>query len=171
MKKLIQQYIQQSEVDNLVRQHLDAYDNGDEYYVKLFCASERHLVEYKVREWVKDIVDSQKIYTNDKYQVAVTDDPSSDVIHLSIKRHDRGVMKDWRDFQEIKNQLVGEENEGVELYPAESRLVDSANQYHIWVVRDPSFKFNFGYKERYVTDKPFGNAKQRTIKTKNIKTK
>jgi len=37
-------------------------------------------------------------------------------------------------MQEIKNQICGCEAEGVELYPAESRLVDQANQYHIWVL-------------------------------------
>jgi hypothetical protein len=37
-------------------------------------------------------------------------------------------VHDWRDLQRIKNQLVGPECEAVELYPAESRKVDTANQ-------------------------------------------
>lgn len=56
--------------------------------------------------------------------------------HLSIRRRDRSTARDWRHFQRIKNQLCGPEYEGMELYPKESRLVDTANQYHIWVVPD-----------------------------------
>ena len=39
-----------------------------------------------------------------------------DMVWLSIKEKQR-ALKDWRDFMEIKNQLVGEEHEAVELYP------------------------------------------------------
>lgn len=55
-----------------------------------------------------------------------------DAIHLSIRRQDRQPARDWRDFQRIKNQLAGPEWEAMEIYPAESRLVDGANQYHLW---------------------------------------
>lgn len=54
--------------------------------------------------------------------------------HLSIRRQDRKPCRDWRDFQAIKNQLCGSEREAVELYPAESRVVDTANQFHLWVL-------------------------------------
>src|SRR5204863_7367216 len=53
--------------------------------------------------------------------------------HLSIKRHDREPVSDWRDKQEIKNQLCGRECEGCEMYPAESRVVETSNQFHLWV--------------------------------------
>ena len=69
------------------------------------------------------------------------------IIHLSIKRHDREPVSDWRDMQEIKNQIVGKEHEAVEIYPADSRLVDTANQYHLWVLdtpRDEGGEFPFG---------------------------
>ena len=72
------------------------------------------------------------------------------MVWLSIKRHDKGPMHDWRHLQWIKNDLVGEECEGVELFPAESRLVDQANQYHLWVVEKPGERFPFGYEEREV---------------------
>ena len=61
-------------------------------------------------------------------------------------------IHDWRDFQRIKNELIGEEYEGVELYPAESRRVDTANQYHIWVAKNIEFRFPFGFNERVVDD-------------------
>lgn len=71
------------------------------------------------------------------------------VAHLSIKRNDREAIHDWRDFQRIKNELCGPEWEAVELYPAESRLVDTSNQYHLWACRSG---FNLGWDKRVVTD-------------------
>ncbi len=84
------------------------------------------------------------------------------VTHLSIKRHDRDVVlgKDWRDFQRIKNELCGEECEAFEIYPAEVRLVDTANQYHLWVL--PSgMHFPIGYNERLVAEETQDEARQR----------
>ncbi len=100
-----------------------------------------------------------KIWLNDLYQVNETD--IGEWIWLSIKRIDKDAIHDWRHLQEIKNMLVGKENEGVEIYPAESRLVDSANQYHLWVSKDSEYRFPWGFNERYVTDNPGANAKQR----------
>lgn len=68
--------------------------------------------------------------------------------HLSIRRNDRNGRPSWPDTQQIKNALVGAECEGVELYPAESRLVDVADQYHLWVITNPAFRFGFGFQER-----------------------
>lgn len=61
-------------------------------------------------------------------------------------------MHDWRDLQAIKNELVGPEHEAIELYPAESRLVDTANQYHLWVLKDPSQRIPVGWTQRLVMD-------------------
>lgn len=72
--------------------------------------------------------------------------------HLSIKRRDKHHIHNWRELQAIKNDLVGRENEGFELYPAESRLVDTANQYHIWVFCDPRQRVQTGFTERKVHD-------------------
>lgn len=104
------------------------------------------------------------VYRNDEFEVAVDmllSRVGQRMIHLSIKRLDREPIHDWRKLQQIKNELVGPEHEAVELYPAESRLVDSANQYHLWVMKDPRWRFPFGYIERLVMDNPGGNAKQR----------
>lgn len=81
---------------------------------------------------------------------------------LSIKRNDKEPCRDWRHFQWIKNQLCGPENEGVELYPAESRLTDGSNQFHLFILDDPAIKFPFGFHEgRNVTRQPLENGKQR----------
>jgi len=85
-----------------------------------------------------------------------------EMVWLSIKRIDKGVMHDWRHLQEIKNMIVGPEHEAVELYPAESRLTDTANQYHLWVLRSPTLRFPFGFDRRVVQDDPaVGNSRQR----------
>lgn len=76
------------------------------------------------------------IYQNARYEVHVhrfTKMPiGMTVIQLSIKRRDKREIHDWRDLQRIKNEIVGPEIEAIEIYPAESRLVDTANQYHLW---------------------------------------
>lgn len=76
-------------------------------------------------------------------------EPFGPGIHLSIKRHDKNTIHDWRDFQRIKNEILGPEMEAIELYPANSRLVDAANQYHLWCF--PELPMNFGFDIRDVT--------------------
>lgn len=89
-------------------------------------------------------------FINDTYQVArrvMGPDPAGgELVHLSIRRRDREPCRDWRDFQRIKNQLCGTESEGIELFPAESRLTDTANQYHMWVFT--KYKIPVGFKTR-----------------------
>jgi hypothetical protein len=55
-------------------------------------------------------------------------------MHLSFKRNDRAAVRDWRHFQAIKNEVAGAEREAIEIFPAESELVDGANEYHMWVL-------------------------------------
>jgi hypothetical protein len=54
------------------------------------------------------------------------------MIYLGISNVDQTARRDFRHFQAIKNQLAGEEWEGMEIYPAESRLVDPSNLFIIW---------------------------------------
>lgn len=92
-----------------------------------------------------------ELWINDLYQVQVRhlDDL---MVHLNIRRRDGGpILRDWRHFQQIKNELVGPECEAIELYPAESRLVDTSNKYHLYAVKDPTFRFPVGFTERQVS--------------------
>lgn len=57
-----------------------------------------------------------------------------DFWHLQIWRQDRKRIHRWADLQRIKNELVSVHAEGIELYPAESRLVNQAHVYHLWVL-------------------------------------
>lgn len=98
----------------------------------------------------------QSVYMNDLYQantevvVAPFGAVAGDVMWLSIKRRDKAPVHDWRDLQAIKNLIVGPEHEGFEVYPAESRLVDTANQYHLWVFLDPKVRLPVGFGDREV---------------------
>ncbi len=105
-------------------------------------------------------------YCNDVYHVVVrrlekAGPDRDDMLHLSIKRLDRQPIHDWRDLQRIKSELVGPECEAVELYPAESRLVDSANQFHLWAVVNPRYRFPIGWKERFVSEDSIGYSQNR----------
>ena len=92
-----------------------------------------------------------EMWRNDRYVVTVRrhlPHPFYEhMTHLSIRRVDRAPLRDWRHFQRIKNELCGPEWEGLELYPAESRLIDEANQFHLWVV---DAALPFGMFERSV---------------------
>jgi hypothetical protein len=92
-------------------------------------------------------------WVNDLYQVARVE-RNAGWVQLNIRRRDgRPIFRDWRHFQRIKNELLGDECEAIELYPAESRLVDTTNKYHLWGTTDPNFRFPVGWTEREVSDR------------------
>lgn len=80
--------------------------------------------------------EEQLVYHNNRYHVFyrkhTVEGVPHDIIHLSIKNNDRSARHDWRDFQRIKNEIVGPQREMVELYPREANKVDLSNQYHLW---------------------------------------
>lgn len=88
--------------------------------------------------------DGAQIWENHLYSVTVRNvatNPFSQIITepagivLGISSHDGEPRHDWREFQLIKNEIAGPEWEAVELYPAESRLLDSSNYYMLWCFR------------------------------------
>jgi len=115
------------------------------FALKLYPDWTRKMAEDSIRKALSD-----PVWMNDLYQVVVRD--LGDWVHLSIKRIDKEPIHDWRELQEIKNLLVGPENEALELYPAESRRVDTANQYHLWVIKDPASRLPVGFNARLVLD-------------------
>lgn len=102
-------------------------------------------------------------WINSRYTVLIRKPKSTigDLVHLSIKRNDKSPLHDWRDLQRIKNEILGPEQEAMELYPAESRLVDGANQYHLWCFLWQ--KAPFGYEAQRCVMLPGGmdGSKQR----------
>ncbi len=97
--------------------------------------------------WIEEQVQhigSLQSFANNLYVVVVE---RQDAFHrLSIQRHDRQPCREWRHLQQMKNQLFGPDHEAVELYPAEDRLIDTGNEYHLWVHTDPSFRFPLGFR-------------------------
>mgnify|MGYP003626764078 CR=1 FL=1 len=103
---------------------------------------------YIVQVYRKDMVLCHSILN-----VGTEDNPYEDwpeMIHLSIKRIDREPIMDWRHLQRIKNEILGEDYEAVQLFPKTERLVDTSNQYHLWAIADPKMVWPFGYMDREV---------------------
>jgi hypothetical protein len=92
--------------------------------------------------------DPDEVWASRLYNVLVRH-LDNGMTHLSVRRQDRAAVRDWRHMQQIKNEICGPEREACELFPAESRLADSANEYHMWVLPEGSV-FPFGYEDRFV---------------------
>lgn len=92
---------------------------------------------------------SMEVWANAIYEVVVRHKPDG-ITHLSIKRYTRQAVRDWRHLQQIKNEICGPEREAVELFPAESRLTDLANEAHLWVLPEGE-RFPFGWPTRAVS--------------------
>lgn len=94
-------------------------------------------------------------FVNSQYQVLVRDlgvvGALGPMAHLSIKRHDKNPIRDWRHLQRIKNELIGYHCEAVELYPDDRRLIDDANQFHLYALLESGRWFPFGDQERSVS--------------------
>lgn len=97
------------------------------------------------------------VFKNNQYQAMLREypydqnKPTEMVSWLVIRRLDSEAVHDWRHLQCIKNDLCGPEREGLEIYPAESRLVDQSNQFHLFVM-PLGVILPFGYQERDVSD-------------------
>ena len=69
---------------------------------------------------------------------------------LSIRNTpNTAAAHDWRSMQRIKNEIVGSQVDAIEIYPAESKLVDSCNQFHLWCL-PPGMSIPMGYQKRDV---------------------
>lgn len=114
-------------------------------------AEQSGLTEAQMRATLGHLHRNSVVFLNNVYQVDVSKVKTAgdwpDMVHLSIKRRDRArVGKEaYRDFMRIKDEMLGPEFEGVEVYPARSREVDASNQYHLWCFMDSKLRFPFGY--------------------------
>lgn len=95
----------------------------------------------------RELTDDEEAWSNDLYTAMVVrrtmPGVPGELVHISFHRHDKAPVRDWRHAQQIKNDIVGPEAEGIELYPAESRMVDMANQYHLWVLAEGRWPIGF----------------------------
>lgn len=116
-------------------------------------------VSYKeAKECYRRTYESGTTFINDTYQVTleVGKEISEGLVrspalvdkmeYLSIKRIDRERIRNWADLQQIKNMICedGENRFAVEIFPPESQLMNTANQYHLWVF-PPDFDIGLGY--------------------------
>ena len=161
MKPLEKSFIPESEVDMVIRDLRRAWDENRCAKFNYGQPMPQEMYDSMIKHVIMEAACSD-VYINDVYQVyKYVEGP---VIHLSIKRRDRKEIRDWRDVQDIKNQMLGEEVEAVELYPAESRRLDVANQYHIYSF-GPGHRFPFGFTDaRAVSDDlTLGKSQQRPL--------
>jgi hypothetical protein len=111
------------------------------------------------------VAEVSEIWRNDRYVAIVRRREDGDVASLSIRREDRKAIHDWRHLQLVKNDIAGPEAEAFELYPAESRLVDTSNQYWLWCM-PPGEQIPIGFSARAVQDEAdprFPAARQRPL--------
>ena len=109
------------------------------------------LTDEQLRNLYNDEFLAGTTWMNDIYVVILTT-LKGGITHLSIRRRDRRACRDWRDFQQMKNQLCGAEREAMEIYPAESRVIDTANQFHLWVLPEGMIVPTGYFMGRHVLD-------------------
>ena len=77
-------------------------------------------------------------YRNNRYTVMINANArimGIDAIKAMVQRHDdRPIPGHWRQLQNIKNKIFGDEATAIEFYPPESELEDVANIYWLWVI-------------------------------------
>ena len=136
----------------LVANHVDPVSPEEGNLVKAIAAEALISASDDVRK-ARGFEPDYLLYENKVFMVIVRlleyKDPRADKIWLSIKRHDRTSDVGWRDLQAIKNRLCGTDCVGLEVYPEHRKVVDTCNQYHLWVHR-PNVEIDFGYHERLV---------------------
>lgn len=110
--------------------------------------------------------EGERVWLNSRYQVRVNEFPTG-ITYLSIKRVKKEHIHDWREILRIKNELCGPDREAVELYPGMFRVVDTSNQYHLFVM-PLGVGINLGFIEPHVDDESpdqyeFNKPRQRPL--------
>ena len=124
-----------------------------EYVKKMYKSSKKSYkangLKYPSMGEIKRMIESthkEEIWSNNVYEVNVRCmDVNAGFYHLSIKNYERSTDISWQHKQWIKNDIMGDEYEGVELFPAESRMLNTANQYHLWCA--PKGVFGMGWHD------------------------
>lgn len=90
-------------------------------------------IEAETVEEGREILEGSYVFMNNVYQV-IRNQPNPDkrLTELTIRCHDETARHDWREFQLLKNAIVGPEWVAIEIYPAEESLVDEDNQFFLW---------------------------------------
>lgn len=105
--------------------------------------------DYRMEAWGNDLYDAIVRYM--PTTSIETGEYGGELIWISVKSHGRHPIRDWRHLQQIKNEIAGPEREAVEIFPAESRLVDTTNEFHLWVLPEGQ-RIPWGYNQRSVME-------------------
>lgn len=136
------------------RKHSGGPIKGWEPFALTFPAPNPKAEALDPEQYAQDMAEyatgKQSMWINNRYLV-IRKEMDNGFTWLSIRHLDRKPIRDWRHFQRIKNELCGKDREGFELYPCEERLVDEANQYHLWVLPKGE-RIPIGFEERIVGD-------------------
>tara|TARA_R110000824_G_scaffold219743_7_gene406739 strand:- start:291 stop:1112 length:822 start_codon:yes stop_codon:yes gene_type:complete len=150
---------------------------GRELAKQMLLGNTRRLTMTREPDWTPfeqaEDIGGDNVFVNSRYQVNVRrckwnqGSPAEIIgLHLSIKRHDKDVLNspdDWRDKMRIKNEIAGDESEAIELYPSMSRVVDSANQYHLWCL-PPNQSVPVGFDDLVTEDEStFGMEEKKKL--------
>lgn len=86
----------------------------------------------------REYLECRKLYSCLGYLVAVDEFDLPDLpgmLHIEVWDGEGrvGTEPSWAMKQRIKNMVAGEERVAVEVFPAESELVDNVDAYHLWV--------------------------------------
>ena len=114
----------------------------------------------------------QETWQNDIYIILVyRNEAADDMVHdpeykgkctwLSIRRRDRRPVNNWQDMQTIKNRLCGTECDAIQIFPKESKMVNTSNQYHL-IVMPEEVNIPFGWQARFVKKE---NRNSTTVQT------
>lgn len=127
----------------------------------------------RTTEWLpfEEVVPSpqgpgSRYFVNNRYEVEVRDAPNG-LTYLSMKRLKKAAVHDWRELWRVKNEITHPDREAFELYPGAWRLVDTSNQYHLFVL-PMGMVMNVGFVEPDVGEEfpdayEPGRARQRPL--------
>lgn len=93
--------------------------------------TEINLLEQEHPNWMT------RAYQNNRYVVMIQDNCETThgkCIKTLIQKHDnKPIMNHWKELQNIKNKIFGEETLAIEYYPEQSKLIDESNIYWIFI--------------------------------------
>ena len=89
-------------------------------------------------------VTKQIWWANDLYMATVLHEPNG-WAHITFKRNDGGTNVSWQEKQWLKSDVLGEDCEALELFPAESRVVETAGYHYLWGKKELAVGFPVDY--------------------------
>lgn len=93
-----------------------------------------------------ELAKPREMASNHLYTATVYRNEDGVINCLSVKRNNKRAVSDWRHLQQIKNELAGRDVEAIQLFPAQDRVVDTANQVWLFCF-PPGVRLPVGFPE------------------------